>query len=192
MAKPQFRSTARPQGDEPEPEDVPVGKLPEVIEKTFDLDGEEFAWRAKGDADSILEWSEIADIAMEAGDAESPNGVILIARFLKVMMEAAEYRRLRAHFKKHKTPGHVIVEIMGMMNDTMEELVEKATERPTKGRSSSSGGAPTAEDERRLQIISLAGIAGDVEFMPAPPADAPHPEPTPMEEIWPKLAGVGG
>lgn len=140
---------------------------PKVI--PFGLDKETFHITLRSDADSALEWSELAATAMLEGDAdlESPEGAAFIARFFKLVMEPGEYRRFRNHMRVNHTDAEVLGEIMTSIQDEMEDVIEDEAERPTEQPSRSSTGR-TAKDDRTLRIASIPD--GDVEFVaPAPP-----------------------
>lgn len=145
-------------------------------ERTFQfaLDDEPFTVTLRSDADSALEWSELSEVAVLEGDSdiESPEGGAFVARFFKATMDAAEYRRLRGHMRKHHTDQEVLVDIMDVIQSEMQSFYEAVADRPTEPSSRSQSG-PTATGARTLEIASLPD--GDVEFVggPAPIAAAP-------------------
>lgn len=145
----------------------------------FKLDGEQFNCVLRGDADSVMAWSEMAATAAgNEDDLNSAAGQAFIAQFFRQMMHGGEYQRFRAHLKAKNVHPDTLLEVMQGVNADMEELVDESMSRPT-GPSSSSSGMPVDVAERRLQIISLSAANGDVEYADeAPPADAPHPKPT--------------
>lgn len=138
--------------------------LPENTKLTFKLDGVEFTAQMRNDADSILEYSEMMGTASDDVDVNSPEGVAFVARYYKLILGPAEYRRFRAHLKSHKTKQAVLQEIMAGLHEELQQSVEAATDLPTRASSHSSAGA-TARAERRLEIISQAARDGaDVVF----------------------------
>lgn len=135
----------------------------------FALDAEMFKVEMRGDADSMMAWSELASIDTNA-DLGGPEGAAFTARFFHLMMPDGEYRRFRQHLKIHKTDPDTLLEIMQAINEEMEQMMEGSAERPTVPPSSSSG-TPVDVAERRLQIISLAAADGDIEYADvAPPS----------------------
>ncbi len=136
----------------------------------FTLDKKPFKVVMRTDADSVLEWSELAASAT-AEDIESAAGVAFTARFFKLVMPPDQYAALRAHLKEHHTPAETLVSIMQAVNEEMEQEVTEATARPTKPSSSSSRGRG-ARAGRTSKIISLAAIDGEIEYV-----DEPSPRP---------------
>jgi len=152
---------------------------------TFKLDGEAFTATLRTDADAVLAWSEIAGTAMTAGDDDlsSAAGLAFMAQFFQLMLGPEEYRRFRAHLRKHRTDPDVLNEIMFAVNDHMEAAVEEDTSRPTQRSSSSSAGRALPAG-RTARIISLAG--GDLQ-----PVTVPNLPPGPPEG-WPaEMTPVG-
>jgi hypothetical protein len=141
-------------------------------EVPFKLDGVEFKCLLRGDADSLLGWSELASTASAETDLQSQEGAAFVHRFFTMVMDTAEYRRFRAHLKSNTTHPQVLSEVMGEIDREMREFTEGRAERPTVPLSSSSGGQqdPAA---RRLQIASLdATEDGEVVFAPRPNREA--------------------
>lgn len=136
-------------------------------EKTFqfELDDQKYTVTFRSDADSTLEWSELAAVADAEGDSdiESPAGASFGARFFKLAMEPAEYARLRAHLKRTHAHPDVLGEIMEAIQEEMEGEVEDESGRPTEQPSPLSNG-DTASEERMLRIASIPD--GDVVFAP--------------------------
>lgn len=159
-------------------------------EVEFALDKVLFTCRLKGDADSVLAWSEMAAAATE-DDLDSPAGAAFSARFFKLMMPGGEYQRFRAHLKANHTHPDTLADVMMAVNGEMEGMVEQATARPTEQPQSSSD---TQGDvaERRLQIISLSAAGGDIEYADevptGPPADIPAAARRPQDRL-PKAKG---
>lgn len=130
----------------------------------FRLDGESFACEIRGDADAVLEWSEMAAAADDT-DIDSPAGMAFVSRFFRVMMTGEQYRRFRAHLRQFHTDGETLVTIMQAVNDEMDKMVRQATDRPTRPSSRSSGGGG-ARGDRTSKIISLG--EGDFEYADPP------------------------
>lgn len=154
----EFTSTPAAEDSEHEPD----------REFPFMLDKVKFTCVLRGDADSLLGWSELAGTASDEVDIESPEGVAFVARFFQQVMDMAEYRRFRSHLKVRKARPEVLGEIMNEIDAQFREVTEGAAERPTVPPSSSSDGRldPVA---RRLQIASLDGTEdGEVTFAARP------------------------
>lgn len=150
----------------------PAGDEQEVAEFEFRLDKVPFTVVLRSDADSVLEWSEMVAGATDE-DLESAAGVAFISRFFRLVMEPAEYTRFRAHMKARKTPVGVLTDIMGEVQDQMEDLIEEDTERPTQPSSPSSGG----RDGRAARLSLIASLPdGDVVGAEAPVLTGPTPE----------------
>jgi len=134
-------------------------------EYPFELDEATFtAVLDAADADAVLEWSELAATATAANaELTSPEGVAFTARFFRLMLPGAEYARFRAHLKAHHTHPDTLLEIMAGLNEDMAEAVEDEAGRPIAPSPPSLPGRG-ARDERRLQIISMAGGDADIEF----------------------------
>jgi hypothetical protein len=94
---------------------------------------------------------------------ESAEGAAFVARFFKLVLPTAEYRKFRAHLKIHETLPEVLGEIMEEIQAQMQDFTEDVAERPTEPSSPSSSGR-TAMGERTLQIVSIP--EGDVAFVP--------------------------
>lgn len=139
----------------------------------FKLDDVTFTCVLRDDADAALEWSEMAALAADGVDAESPEAAAAIGRVLRVAFEPAEYRRLRHHLRAHLTPIDTLMELLSAINEEMEKLVAKAAARPTAPPSPSSGGG-AARAGRRSQL-ALLQAAGDVHIVQ--PGDQPARKP---------------
>lgn len=147
---------------------------------SFELDDETFHVEIKGDdSDFLFSWSEMADAA-DSQDLDSPAGAAFLARFFRLVMGDAEYRRFRQHMRQHHTHPDTVMEIMQGINAEYEDTVEEITDRPTVPSAPSSHGRG-ATDERTLRIMSLAR-AGDVHVAPPPPAEVQHPSARDEEE----------
>jgi hypothetical protein len=147
----------------------------------FELDKVVFTAELKGDADSVLEWSELAQTAAsENADLETIEGAAFVARFFRLMIPPAEYKRFRAHLREHDTHPDVLVQIMQALNEEMEDKVQQETARPTEPSAPSSSGQGET-DERRLQIIALSARDGDVEYVDAPPSPRRQPRKAPQD-----------
>lgn len=146
----------------------------EVRQFTFKLDKVPFTATLRGDANAVLEWSELAGHADAADtDLESAEGVAFIAKFFKLMMLPAEYKRFKAHLAAHKTDSNILGQIMQDLQVEMNDLLEDETDRPTSPSSDLSAGQPVTED-RMSMIASIPG--GDVVGLPAPGIIGPTPE----------------
>lgn len=175
------------------PKDV---KPVEAKEYPFTLDETEFTATVRGDSDAILEWSEMAASAEDGDvDIESPAGMAFVARFFKLMMMPAEYKRLRGYMRSHNTHPNTLMEIMQDLQVEMQDLMEEETDRPTMPSSGSSAGQPVTED-RMSQIASIPG--GDVIVFERPNIVGPTAEQRsamtalPMGEIDPGEAETLG
>jgi len=157
--------TSRPAQDAAA-QDAPEAEVVELFKVfDFELDGEVFHAGLKADADAVLEWSEFADAALSDIDAESPEGVALVSKLLRLALPGNEYGRFRRHLKANKTDPAVLMNILQVINEEMEQAVAQRTARPTVAPSlSSPGDAPRAE--RTARVISLQ--EGDVEVHPMP------------------------
>jgi hypothetical protein len=121
------------------------------------LDGEKFHCTIQMDADSLLEWSEMAAAASDDNvDMESAAGVAYTARFFRLVMSGpGVYARFRLHLKQHHTSQETLMEIMQAINEEVQTSVEQAAERPTRPPSRSSsgraatGGRTTVRQQRR-------------------------------------------
>jgi hypothetical protein len=113
----------------------------DVTEVSFELDGEKYTCELRSDADSMLEWSELAGVAASDADLTSMAGVAFVARFFQAMMPVNEYARFRQHLKAHHTAQQMLVDIMQLVNAEMEGVMSAAAERPTKRPARSSAGA---------------------------------------------------
>lgn len=113
----------------------------EVTEFTFELDEETFTCELRSDADSVLEWSEMAaGAAEEEADMESAAGAAFMARFFRLVLGDGEYTRFRHHLRQHHTGAETLMEIMQAINEEMQTVVEDASDRPTEPSSRSSAG----------------------------------------------------
>jgi hypothetical protein len=154
-------------GDQPQPEqpvaDISDGDL-ELF--TFKLDGTEFTCALRIDADALIEWSEFAEAVMGGEvDSESPEGIALTAKLLRLAMPNGEYRRFRSHLRQHRTKPDVLIKVLQYLNEEMGAAVARRTGRPTVKPSTSSGGGMD-QGARVARVISLQG--GDVQTVPMP------------------------
>jgi hypothetical protein len=156
----EFSSQAAPGADN-EPQDITPEEL---VSFSFKLDDAQFQCGLRTDADAVIEWSEFAAAALDSDiDSESPEGIALTSKLLKLAMPNGEYRRFRSHLRQHRTQPDTLIEVLQMINGEMEEAVSRRTARPTRQPSSSSTG--DAEQEGRVaRVISLQG--GDVQILP--------------------------
>jgi hypothetical protein len=156
----EFSSQPAPDEDE-EPQDITPEEL---VSFSFKLDGVQFSCGLRTDADAVIEWSEFAAAALDSDiDSESPEGVALTSKLLKLAMPNGEYRRFRSHLRAHKTQPNTLIEVLQVINEEMEAAVAKRTARPT-GRPSSSSAGDGGQDGRVARVISLQG--GDVQVLP--------------------------
>lgn len=128
----------------------------------FTLDGQRFA--CEGHL-SVLEISELAAAAAEGADTSTPEGVGLIANFLKLAFGPAEYTRFRRHCRDHRTSDETLIEIVSGIQEEVMGAVEAQTGRPTASQPASSAGLPQTGD-RMSRIVSLQ--TGDVTVVPMP------------------------
>lgn len=150
-------SSAPAAGDEPAPEK----KVP------FRLDEVEFTAVIRTDAASILAWSELAGSVAGETDLESQEGVAFVSRYFQNVMDPAEYKRWRAHMRKHKTSPEVLNEIMQYIEQEMNTAVEEeGGDRPTMPSSASSSGRAVTDE--RLSLIGSISDDGDVVVAPRP------------------------
>lgn len=147
--------TSKPAAGQDREQDPPV-------ELQFKLDKVPFKCVLRTDADSLLEWSEMAASADDT-EMESPAGMAFVSRFFKLMMPADQYRAFRAHLRTHVTDQDVLIQIMQGVNEAMEAEVERETDRPTQPSSRSSSGRE-ATGGRTAKIISLSAEDGDIEY----------------------------
>lgn len=155
-------TSATPQGQEP----VEVRKI------GFKLDKVEFTCTIREDADSVLAWSELAQMASHEDDVDSTAGAAFVSAFFQIMMEPAEYARFRRHLREHKTHPAVLEQLMADIDLEARDEISGQAARPTVPSSSSSGGRPQTRDERRSQIALMQEMDGDVGFAPRPNREA--------------------
>lgn len=156
----EFSSGEQPQQEVP---DITDGDL-ELF--TFKLDGAEFTCALRIDADSIIEWSEFAEAVIGGDiDSESPEGIALTSKLLRLAMINGEYRRFRSHLRAHHTLPPVLMQVLQYINEEMGAAVARRTGRPTVKPSTSSGGG-TAQGGRVARVISLQ--QGDVQTVAMP------------------------
>jgi hypothetical protein len=149
-----------------QPQDVPDITDGDLALFTFGMDGAEFTCALRIDADALIEWSEFAAAVMEGDlDSESPEGVGLTSKLLRLAMPNGEYRRFRSHLRAHHTKPDVLMQVLQYINEEMEAAVARRTNRPT-GKPSTSSGGGTAQGGRVARVISLQ--AGDVTTVPMP------------------------
>jgi len=127
----------------------------------FTIDGVEFACAGQV---TLLDYSELAAMAMQGADVRSPAGIAMISSFLSLAMGPVEYMRLRAHVREHNTPPSVQFDMVTEISDALQDYAEQETGRPTKPSSPSPDG-PQDRDERIARVISLE--RGDVKIVPA-------------------------
>ncbi|MGP3914300.1 hypothetical protein [Nonomuraea sp. 10N515B] len=118
----------------------------------FDLDG--VTWVCES-AVSILDLSEYARLAQRGVDAESPEGMAILADVYSGLLGDQTYQRFRAHCRKNRTDGQILVQILG-------DLITDGAERPTQRPSDSSAGPATAP--ATAKVVSLS--RGTVEEVP--------------------------
>jgi hypothetical protein len=171
---PSFTSQPAAAADDGDAEvtDITPGELTSF---TFDLDEVEFTCRLRTDADAVLEWSEFASAALDNVDSESPEGVALIAKLLRLALPNGEYRRFRSHMRSHHTEPEVLMQVLQYINEKLEAAVSARTARPTRRPSPSSRG-DSAQDARVRKVISLG--SGDVAVMPLPATSDHQPKQT--------------
>lgn len=179
----EFTSGEEPQQPVP---DITDGDL-ELF--TFKLDGTEFSCALRIDADSIIEWSEFAEAVIEGDvDSESPEGVALTAKLLRLAMPNGEYRRFRSHLRQHHTKPPVLIQVLQYINEEMGAAVARRTGRPT-GRPSTSSGGGTAQGGRVARVISLQG--GDVQTVPMPEPQDHKPKADGRQSSGKPVRGAG-
>lgn len=159
-----MKFTSQPAAED-EASEPQVITSPDLASFSFDLDDATFTCGLRTDADAVLEWSEFASAAMEDVDSESPEGVALISKLLRLAMPNGEYRRFRSHMRAHKTQPEVLMEVLQYINEQMEAAVSARTARPTRPSSPSSPGG-SAPDGRVSKVISLG--SGDVQVVNLP------------------------
>lgn len=156
-----FSSQAAPGAEKPT-----VITAPELASFSFELDEVGFTCAMRTDADAVVEWSEFAAAALDDVDSESPEGVALVSKLLRLAMPNGEYRRFRSHMRREQTPPDVLMEVLQYINEQMEAAVSARTARPT-GQPSPSSRGGAGQGGRVQKVISLG--KGDVQVVPLPP-----------------------
>jgi len=127
------------------------------------LDGETFRFEG---GPSIL---ELAELAYQAAISPDVRGMVDIAANTAVLRSAlgpAEYARFRAHCAGRQTPDEVILNIIGYVNDLVEQAQQGMTGRPTVPSAGSSPGQAD-RDDRVSRVVSAS--RGEVTTIPASP-----------------------
>lgn len=150
--------------------ELPEGEEPEfnpLAGVKFMLDGTEFECSG---ALSVLENSELADMATAGVTADSQRGSARLARSLRLALGDEEYERFRAHcLAPPRTPDKVILGVMQAINSAAADNIEAEADRPTEPSVPSSGG-PQETDGRTSRVMKLGG---DVTAVPPPTGMTP-------------------
>lgn len=140
----------------------------------FGLDGEVFECFG---SISLLEDSELADMAAAAVAAESHRGRARLARSLRLALGDEEYVRFFDHCAAPpRTPDGVVLAIMQEINSRAQDNIEQAAARPTEPSPPSSGGPEVTED-RTARVMKLGGDV--VSAVPEPQVQTAAPAQTP-------------
>jgi hypothetical protein len=177
------------QPDPGQAEETPDITPDEFESFTFALDGVTFTCALRTDADALIEWSEFAAAVLDSDiDSESPEGVALTSKLLRLAMPNGEYRRFRSHLRQQHTKPDVLMQVLQCINEEMEQAVARRTRRPTGQPSPSSSGA-TAPGGRVSKVISLQ--AGDVTVVPMPEPQDHKPKQDGRQSSAKQVRGAG-
>jgi hypothetical protein len=141
-----------------------AGQNPDAPKLDFDLDG--ITWVCDGDI-SVLDLSEYARLAQQGVDTDTPEGMAMLADMYSGLL-GDRYQAFRAHCRKHKTRGEMLVAIIG---DLITEGADRPTSRPSDSSDGPTNGAATAK------VVSLQ--RGTVEQVEAPILQETETVPTP-------------
>jgi hypothetical protein len=125
----------------------------------FDLDGETF--RCQGELD-LLDQGELAMLSMSRMDTADAAGLALVSQFLQLAFGYDEYTRFHHHVRSRRTPVDTQLEILYGISEAVGLWTQEQTGRPTRPRTSFSGG-PQEKDERVARVISIQ--TGEVEVI---------------------------
>jgi hypothetical protein len=118
----------------------------------FELDGVTFA---SAGGVSVLDLSEYARLAAQGVDAESQEGLAILADVYLGLLGEQVYQRFRAHCRRHQTDPAVLVQILG-------DLISEAADRPTSRPADSSDGPPTVPGTATVVSFSRGTVEQEV------------------------------
>jgi hypothetical protein len=111
--------------------------------ETFTLDGAEFTPVGNVHLLDLCELARNAD-----ADVESPTGIAAMGDFFEGLLGEAEYKRFRAHCRKHHTESETLFLIMN-------DIIKEVTGRPTMRSESSASGLSTTSTTAK--VVSFQG-----------------------------------